>query len=108
MELTLLEIIGNAVQLLLLVVLPVVLVIKNWDTTLKAIKMLLKFVMTSTPKVIKFITPILAWLISPAPEDENSNSNSGSWSSDKVVDAGKTYQNRVDGAHRVPGKTFYR
>jgi hypothetical protein len=63
-------------------VLPVVLVIKNWDTTLKAIKMLLKFVMTSTPKVIKFITPILAWLISPAPEDENSNSNSGSWSSD--------------------------
>jgi hypothetical protein len=37
-------------------VLPVVLVIKNWDTTLKAIKMLLKFVMTSTPKVIKFIT----------------------------------------------------
>jgi hypothetical protein len=44
-------------------------VIKNWDTTLKAIKMLLKFVMTSTPKVIKFITPILAWLISPAPED---------------------------------------
>jgi hypothetical protein len=44
MELTLLEIIGNAVQLLLLVVLPVVLAIKNWDTTLKAIKMLLKFV----------------------------------------------------------------
>jgi hypothetical protein len=40
---------------LLLVVLPVVLAIKNWDTTLKAIKMLLKFVMTSTPKVIKFI-----------------------------------------------------
>ncbi len=108
MKLTLLEIIGNAVQLLLLVVLPVVLVIKNWDTTLKAIKMLLKFVMTSTPKVIKFITPILAWLISPAPEDENSNSNSGSWSSDKVVDAGKTYQNGADGAHRVPGKTFYR
>jgi hypothetical protein len=36
-------------------VLPVVLAIKNWDTTLKAIKMLLKFVMTSTPKVIKFI-----------------------------------------------------
>jgi hypothetical protein len=47
-------------ELLLLVVLPVVLAIKNWDTTLKAIKMLLKFVMTSTPKVIKFITPILA------------------------------------------------
>jgi hypothetical protein len=42
MKLTLLEIIGNAVQLLLLVVLPVVLAIKNWDTTLKAIKMLLK------------------------------------------------------------------
>jgi hypothetical protein len=39
--------------------------------------------MTSTPKVIKFITPILAWLISPAPEDENSNS--GSWSSDDKV-----------------------
>jgi hypothetical protein len=38
MKLTLLEIIGNAVQLLLLVVLPVVLAIKNWDTTLKAIK----------------------------------------------------------------------
>jgi hypothetical protein len=36
MKLTLLEIIGNAVQLLLLVVLPVVLAIKNWDTTLKA------------------------------------------------------------------------
>jgi hypothetical protein len=32
----------------------------------------------------------------------------GSWSSDKVVDAGKTYQNGADGAHRVPGKTFYR
>jgi hypothetical protein len=43
MKLTLLEIIGNAVQLLLLIVLPVVLAIKNWDTTLKAIKMLLKF-----------------------------------------------------------------
>ncbi|VVH58983.1 hypothetical protein BSPWISOX_104 [uncultured Gammaproteobacteria bacterium] len=107
MELTLLEIIGNAVQLLLLVVLPVVLAIKNWDTTLKAIKMLLKFVMTSTPKVIKFIIPILAWGLRALPEDYNSNS--GSWSSDdKAVDAGKTYQNGVDGAQRVPGKTFYR
>jgi hypothetical protein len=34
MKLTLLEIIGNAVQLLLLVVLPVVLAIKNWDKEL--------------------------------------------------------------------------
>jgi hypothetical protein len=105
MKLTLLEIIGNAVQLLLLVVLPVVLAIKNWDTTLKAIKMLLKFVMTSTPKVIKFIIPILAWGVRSLPEDFNS----GSWSSDdKAVDAGKTYQNGVDGTQRVPGKTFYR
>jgi hypothetical protein len=37
------------------------------------------------------------------------NFNSGSWSSDdKAVDAGKTYQNGVDGTQRVPGKTFYR
>jgi hypothetical protein len=78
MKLTLLEIIGNAVQLLLLVVLPVVLAIKNWDTTLKAIKMLLKFVMTSTPKVIKFIIPILAWGVRSLPEDFNSGSSGGS------------------------------
>jgi hypothetical protein len=66
-----------------------------------------KFVMTSTPKVIKFIIPILAWGLRALPEDYNSNS--GSWSSDdKAVDAGKTYQNGVDGAQRVPGKTFYR
>jgi hypothetical protein len=75
MKLTLLEIIGNAVQLLLLVVLPVVLAIKNWDTTLKAIKMLLKFVITSTPKVIEFIIPILAWMIRSLPEDSNSGSS---------------------------------
>ena len=28
--------------------------------------------------------------------------------SGKVVDAGKTYQNGLDGAQRVSGKTFYR
>ncbi|CAC9423556.1 hypothetical protein, partial [uncultured Gammaproteobacteria bacterium] len=35
MKLTLLEIIGNTVQLLILVVLPIVLAIKYWDITLK-------------------------------------------------------------------------
>jgi hypothetical protein len=44
----------------------------------KAIKMLLKFVMTSTPKVIKFIIPILAWGVRSLPEDSNSGSSGGS------------------------------
>jgi len=75
MKLTLLEIIGNAVQLLILVVLPIVLAIKYWDITLKIMKILLEFVISSTPKVIEFITPILEWAISPAPEDSNSRSS---------------------------------
>ena len=108
MKLTLLEIIGNAVQLLILVVLPIVLAIKYWDITLKIMKILLEFVISSTPKVIEFITPILEWAISPAPEDNNSRSSNNFEDDDEVVDAGKTYQNGLDGAQRVPGKTFYR
>ncbi len=107
MKLTLLEIIGNTVQLLILVVLPIVLAIKYWDITLKIMKILLKFVISSTPKVIEFIIPILEWAISPAPEDNNSRSSNNYGKSGKVVDAGKTYQNGLDGAQRVPGKTFY-
>ncbi len=37
---------------------------------------------------------------------KQSNDNYGK--SGKVVDAGKTYQNGLDGAQRVTGKTFYR
>ena len=36
----------------------------------------------------------------------NSSNNCGE--DDEVVDAGKTYQNGLDGAQRVLGKTFYR
>ncbi len=75
MKLTLLEIIGNTVQLLILVVLPIVLAIKYWDITLKIMKILLKFVISSTPKVIEFIIPILKFLIDAMPEDTNSRSS---------------------------------
>lgn len=57
--LTPLEIAGNALQLLLLVVLPVVLVVKNWDTVLQRIKTLFNTIQVWAPKAFEFILPVL-------------------------------------------------
>ncbi len=84
MKLTLLEIIGNTVQLLILVVLPIVLAIKYWDITLKIMKILLKFVISSTPKVIEFIIPILKFLIDAMPDDIDSRSGNNCGGANKL------------------------
>ncbi len=58
--------------------------------------------------LLKNAGKVLRFIIECAPEDDTDYINSSDddcW--DDEVDAGKTYQNGLDGAQRVPGKTFY-
>ena len=59
--------------------------------------------------LLKNAGKVLRFIIECAPEDDTDYINSSNNSSkSKTIDAGKTYQNGLDGAQRVSGKTFYR
>ena len=113
---TFLQATGNLIGFLIFVVIPLVvvmvLVIKNPQTTLSLIKAVFNLLMSAVKFIAPFIMPFLAWLSKTPANDEvwysysSGSDNSDYGSSTDDVDTVRTYQNGVDGAKRC-GTTFY-
>jgi hypothetical protein len=104
------DLIGLLISVGIPLVLVMVLVIKNPQTTLSLIKAVFKLLVSAGKFIAPFIMPFLIWITDRwAIHDDDepywpSSNDYGSSTAD--VDKVRTYQNGVDGAKRC-GTTFY-
>ena len=90
METTLL-VIGNLIELLIFIGIPVVLVIKNPQTTLSLIKAVFKFLVSAGKFIAPFIMPFLIWMSKQDPfSAKPSSSDYGYSETEPVITHDKT------------------
>ena len=92
---TALLVIGNLIELLVFIGIPLVLVIKNPKTTLSLIKAGFKFLVSAGKFIAPFIMPFLAWIFArwAIHDDEpiwSSSSDYGSSETEPVITHDKT------------------
>jgi hypothetical protein len=109
METTFLQdLIGLLISVVIPLVLVMVLVIKNPQTTLSLIKAVFALLVSAGKFIVPLIVSFIVWVEKTFTNDEylvKSSSDYGSSTAD--VDTVRTYQNGVDGPERNPGTTFY-
>ncbi len=101
------DLIGILISIVIPLLLVMVLVIKNPQTTLRLIKAVLALLVSAGKFIAPLIVSFIVWVDKTFTNDEYivKRSSDYGYSSDDV-DTVRTYQNGVDGAKRC-GTTFY-